>query len=99
MINEMMSMGKNCYGFNDSFVSLVEKPKIHVASEQGTAPSTIDREFGPTFVRDVFTNMFELNDACIITYVFNDEAMEHYDTLLEEHATDFSSQYLSDTGK
>ena len=55
MINEMMPMGNKCDGLYDRFVSLAEKPKIHVASEQRTAASTIDREFGPTFVRDVFT--------------------------------------------
>ena len=54
MIKEMMPMGIKCDGLYDRFVSLVEKPKIHVASEQRTAASTIDREFGPTFVRDVF---------------------------------------------
>ena len=91
MINEMMSMGNNCYRLYDSFVFLVEKTKIHVASEQ--VPS-IGNSGPPLSV-----NMFELQDASIITYVFNDEAVGNYDTLLEEHAVDLNSQYLSDTRK
>ena len=93
MINEM-SIGNNCDGLYDRFVFLVEKTKTHVASEQRTAASTIDSEFGPTFIHDVFAIMFELHDASIMTYIFNDEAIGHNDTLLEEHATDFNSEYL-----
>ena len=99
IINEMLAMGIECDGFYDRFVFFVEKPRIHVGAEQRAALTNMEREFGENFLIEVFNNMFEIHENVSLTYVFSDEANAHYDSLLEEHAFDFNSQYQSDTGK
>ena len=98
LINEMLSMGPQSDGFYDRFIFIVEKPKIHVSTEQRDALQTLQQDYGCDFIIKLFTNMFEIHASSQTIYNLSQDAQAHYDSLLDEHATDFNSQYQTDSG-
>ena len=49
VINELTTTGMDCDGFNDRFTFMVDKLKIHVASEQRRAYKELERQFPKRF--------------------------------------------------
>ena len=72
---------------------MVDKPKIHVATEQRRAKKEVERQIPEGFVNIVFATIFQLHSDVMITYTMSEEAQQLFDELLDKHVAEFSSQY------
>ena len=97
LLNELASLGLECDRFYDRFLFFVDKPKLHVAAEQREATTSMEAECGSDFMRNVFSSMFSIHHDS--TYVFAEQAQTMLDSLIDEHALDFNSQYNSNSGE
>ena len=99
LINELVNLGCESDGFYDRCLILVDKPKIHVATEQREAFERLQQSFGPYFICNMFSSIFDAHQARPMTYNLSTDAQTVYDNLVDEHVAEFNSRYNTASGE
>ena len=99
LINELVNLGCESDGFYDRCLILVDKPKIHIATEQRAAFERLQQSFGPNFICNMFSSIFDTHQALPMTYNLSTDAQTLYDNLVDEQVTEFNSQYNTTSGE